>query len=198
LARRLPPGTKFGARSYFLRVFFYLNQAKDLRQIRVPPNLTSGQSAAKLAACVEVCAQPILDSRDTRRRSATNLSCGAVRANNRLCEIEKAEVRSRLMGCSAPRIGRPRRFITMVDHQIVECEFGIVGHLKNPLSIASRWGRRPEAFPKTATYCHLLRLWSRKAATPVSTVPFVTCPARACRPTWARAENRERGREKPR
>ena len=48
--------------------------------------------------------------------------------------------------------------------------------VKNSLSIASRRARRPETFPKTAIYCHLLPFWSRKTATPVATVSFVLAP----------------------
>jgi hypothetical protein len=53
----------------------------------------------------------------------------------------------------APRIGRPRRHSTMVEHQVVESESGIVSHLKNSLSIASRGARRLGDLPKS---CHLL------------------------------------------
>jgi hypothetical protein len=52
---------------------------------------------------------------------------------------------------------------------------------KSP-AIASRGARRPETFPKAATYCHLLPFWSRKTAKSVSTVsihflPFEGVPA---------------------
>ena len=53
----------------------------------------------------------------------------------------------------APRIGRPRRQNTVVDHQAVESESGIVSQLKNSLSIASRGARRLGDLPKN---CHLL------------------------------------------
>ena len=60
-------------------------------------------------------------------------------------------------------------------------------------SIASRGCRRPEPFPKTAIYCHLLPFWSRKTATPDATVPFASSfRVRAGQP-GTRAENRERG-----
>ena len=52
--------------------------------------------------------------------------------------------------------------------------------------VVNRVSWRPnglETFPKTATYCHLLPFWSRKTATSVSAVAFLTCPLRhACWP----------------
>jgi hypothetical protein len=57
------------------------------------------------------------------------------------------------MRYGAPRIGRPRRHDTMVDHQVVESEIGIVSHLKSSLSTASRGARLLGALPKN---CHLL------------------------------------------
>ena len=49
-----------------------------------------------------------------------------------------------------------------------------VCHLKNSLSIASRGARRPETFPKTAIYCHLLPFCSRKTAMPVRIVSILS------------------------
>jgi hypothetical protein len=78
----------------------------------------------------------------------------------------------------------------MVDQQAVESKLGFVSHLKNLLSIASRGARRPETFPKTATYSHF------GAAKPLS--PFQPLHAllalrgRAGQP-GPLAENRERG-----
>ena len=82
----------------------------------------------------------------------------------------------------ALRIGRPRRDSSMVEHQVVESESGIVSHPKNSLSIASRGRDGWETFPKPATYCHLLPFWSRKTVRSVSTVsihflPFEGVPA---------------------
>ena len=73
----------------------------------------------------------------------------------------------------APRIGRPGRYDTMVDHHVVECKLGFDSHLKNSLSIASRGARMLRAFPKN---CHLLPFCGRKTATPISTVPFHFLP----------------------
>ena len=53
----------------------------------------------------------------------------------------------------APRIARPRRHSTMVEHQVVESESGIVSHLKNSFSIASRGCEMAGDLPKN---CHLL------------------------------------------
>jgi hypothetical protein len=53
----------------------------------------------------------------------------------------------------APRIGRRRRHSTMVEHQVVESESGIVSHLRNSLSIASSGAIGIGALPKN---CHLL------------------------------------------
>ena len=82
----------------------------------------------------------------------------------------------------APRIGRPRRRNAIVDHQAEESEFGVVSHLKNALSIESRGARKPETFPKAATYCHLLPFCNRKIGTPVRTISFGRRPSRARRP----------------
>ena len=82
--------------------------------------------------------------------------------------------------------------------QRAESELGFVSHLKNSLSIALRGARRLGALPKT---CHLLpstAICSRKTATPVSTVPFLSAPRGRAGQPWPRAENRERGREEPR
>jgi hypothetical protein len=62
----------------------------------------------------------------------------------------------------------------MVGQQAAENEHGFVSHLKNSSSIASRGASRPETFPKPAIYCHLLPFWSRKTATAVSTVEFLS------------------------
>jgi hypothetical protein len=80
----------------------------------------------------------------------------------------------------APQIGQPRRHDTMVDHQYCGERTWPRQPSKNSLSIASRGGaRRPETFPKTATYCHLLPFWSRKTVTTVSIhfLPFGGVPA---------------------
>jgi hypothetical protein len=53
----------------------------------------------------------------------------------------------------AHQIGRPRPHNTMVNNQAVESELGLIGHLKNSLSIASRGARRLGALPEN---CHLL------------------------------------------
>jgi hypothetical protein len=79
------------------------------------------------------------------------------------------------------RIGQPRQHNTMVDRQAVESELGFASRLKNSLSIASRGARRIGALPKN---CHLLPFRNRNTATPVSTVSFVPCPSRTCRPPW--------------
>jgi hypothetical protein len=49
-----------------------------------------------------------------------------------------------------------------------------VRHLNNSLWIALREARRPETFPKTAIYCHLLPFCSGRNATPVAIV-LVCC-----------------------
>ena len=94
------------------------------------------------------------------------------------------------LNASEPAAAMPR-------HRFV-CSLGFVSHLKNSLSIASCGARRPETFPKTAIYCHLLPFWSRKTATPVSTVSFLPCPRGHAGQPGPRAENRERGQEEPR
>jgi hypothetical protein len=137
----------------FLRIFFCPHQAQDLRQIRAAPNLTTRQSAAKLAVCVEVCAQAILDSRHTRRRNATSHLCQGVRAHHCVCDIEKAGLRARVMRYCSPPIGRSRRHNTIVDEPVMESELSFVSHLKDSLSIASRGASRIGDLPKT---CHLL------------------------------------------
>jgi hypothetical protein len=53
----------------------------------------------------------------------------------------------------APQIGQPRRHDTMVDHQVLESKLGLVSHLKNSLSIASRGGETAGDLPKN---CHVL------------------------------------------
>jgi hypothetical protein len=57
----------------FLRIFSCYHQAKNLRQILTPPNLTSWQSAAKLTVCIEVRPQALRGSPGTRPCNATNL-----------------------------------------------------------------------------------------------------------------------------
>jgi hypothetical protein len=52
-----------------------------------------------------------------------------------------------------PPIGRPRRRKNIVDHEVVESEFGFVTHLKNSLSIAPRGASLTGDLPKT---CQLL------------------------------------------
>jgi hypothetical protein len=52
-----------------------------------------------------------------------------------------------------PRIGRPQRHNTMVDHQAMGRELRCVSHLKNSLSNVSREARRLLDLPKN---CHLL------------------------------------------
>jgi hypothetical protein len=168
-----------------LRLFFCGHQAQDLRQIRALADLTTCQSAAKLAVCFKVRPQPIRVSGYTRRRNATNHPCRAVRAHNNSCDIGKADWRARFMRYGAPRIGRTRRHDSVVYHQVVGGELGFVSHLENSLSIASHGARRLETFPKTATCCHLLPFCRRKTARPVVTVSLLTCPSRACRPAWA-------------
>ena len=61
----------------------------------------------------------------------------------------------------------------MVDHQIVESEFGFVSHLKNLLSIAWRGTRRLGALPKN---CHLLP--STASLEPQSRYARFTCSIR--------------------
>ncbi len=53
----------------------------------------------------------------------------------------------------ARRIGRRRRPNTTVDHESVGSELGLVGRLKNSLSIPLRGARRTGDLPKN---CHLL------------------------------------------
>jgi hypothetical protein len=106
-----------------LKIFFCDHQAQDLRQIRRPRNLTTCQSAAKLAVWLGMRSQPILGSRYTRRRNATNLPRRAC-ANHRLCDIGKANRRARFMRDGALRIGGPQRANTMVDQQALERELG--------------------------------------------------------------------------
>ena len=74
-------------------------------------------------------------------------------AKLRFCDTGKADRRARFIRSSAPRIGRPRRHNTMVDHQAMGSEVRCVSHLKNSLSNASRGARRLRHLPKN---CHLL------------------------------------------
>ena len=69
--------------------------------------------------------------------------------------------------------------------------------LKNSFSIASGGARRPETFPKTAIYCHLLPFSRRKTVMAALTVLFIYHQGHAGQP-GSRAEYRERGREEPR
>ena len=87
----------------------------------------------------------------------------------------------------------------MVEHQVVESESGIVSHLRNSSSIASRGARRLGDLPKN---CHLLP--STAILEPQDRLvrfnrfnSFLALRGRAGQP-GPRAENRERGREEPR
>ena len=76
-----------------------------------------------------------------------------------------------------PRIGRPGRHNTMVDHHAVESKLGFVSHLKNSLSIASRGARGIGDLPKT---CHLLPstaiLWPQNRYAHFNRSIFISCP----------------------
>ena len=64
------------------------------------------------------------------------------------------------MRYGAPRIGRPRRHLTMVDHHAVESKLDYVNYPKEFVVArvsAGRDGRRPsQKLPSTAIYCHLV------------------------------------------
>jgi hypothetical protein len=83
--------------------------------------------------------------------------------------------------------------------QAVESKPGFVRHLEKSLSIASGGGEKTRGpsqnLPSAAIYCHFV---AAKLLRSFQLLHFISCPRRACRPAWAQAENRERGREEPR